>query len=242
MSPATSCAINNKRGRASGLSWGPQTILTRPTIMWHPSLGRTSLIRMLGQRRYVVSVPHAFCEAETPWSRSVCDRTSEESARAICDALPTSATKMLLGNTPRSMMDLNRRESRGSPWRRKLEETILQSLKLASPEIVVLLDVHSFPRGSFQGTRSDLIIMDITPVASWTEELTDYLVRGGVAAAFVVGSDDNDVILYARAHPRVAAVLMEFCDDMPSKRRRAACSACASFVSSPERLVCGAVS
>jgi hypothetical protein len=196
---------------------------------------------MLGQRRYVVSVPHAFCEAETPWPRPVCDRTSEESARAICDELPSSATRMLLGNTPRPVMDLNRRESRGWPWRKKLEETILQSLKLASPEIVVLLDVHSFPRGAFEETRSDVIIMDIAPVASWTEELTDHLVRNGVAAAFALGSDDNDVIFYARAHPRVAAVLIEFCDDMPSKKRRTACRACASFVSNPERLVCHAV-
>lgn len=189
-----------------------------------------------------MSVPHAFCEAETLWSRPVCDKTSEESARAICEALPAAATRMLLGNAPRPVMDLNRRESRASPWRRKLEEIILESLKLASPEIVVLLDVHSFPRGAFEGTGSDVVVMDIAPVASWTEELRDHLVRNGIAAVFALGSDDNDVIFHARGHPRLAAVLIEFCDDMPSGKRRAACNACAAFVASPDRLVCGAAS
>ncbi len=110
-------------------------------------------------QKIVVTVPHARCP-EWDLSMRVCDIAAEKFARMLQERLQLMLRELrdprrlvvLLGEVSRKRCDLNRIQCRGEPFR----EAVRAELRAGD---VILLDVHSFPRGEFPGTH--VVFLDV---------------------------------------------------------------------------------
>jgi len=96
----------------------------------------------------VVSSPHAGC---IPSTKRMCDLAASSAAKYFCSAAGGRGLKCLYieGNELRKKHDLNRRPSRGTPFRKTLTSVIKHTKEMADcihcASGVIVVDVHSFP-------------------------------------------------------------------------------------------------
>src|SRR5271154_3725822 len=125
---------------------------------------------------FLVTVPHGGCNSNTAFKRT-CDRRAIEAAEMIKKTMESFYRESLYNKTlfyenetiERSDYDLNRKWSRGNPWRVELREVMQKNKK----SLMLVLDVHSFPQEHFKkGCR--IAILDDVPVNTNTKEFGRY--------------------------------------------------------------------
>ena len=160
----------------------------------------------------VLAVPHYKCDTFGKY----CDKTSGMAAKLIRKRLDELGilNSTLFGNVTRDVLDLNRKESRGSPFRSKLLNLV------DSNEPAFVLDVHSFPEKMFE-TDKDVYLIEIAST-SYSASLNAYLKSNGVSCEIFSGTREND-IMYEMLGKDVPTVLIEFKNELVEESLTYAC-------------------
>jgi hypothetical protein len=172
----------------------------------------------------IVTVPHAVCLNRLARD---CDRVAEKAARHLVSVLKETGknVELFVGDVYRARGDLNRRPTRSTTkFRRQVSEAINNASKIqSSGGVLLLLDVHSFPDSETWGFDRDrsfeLVVLDLMPGSDrWRESLVKRLRREyGVDVGYVVGSQENDIMLEART-AGLPAILLEFNESLNDDR------------------------
>lgn len=120
---------------------------------------------------------------------------------------------------PRTVADMNRPESRGTPWRDEIDKT--------APDI--FLDVHSFP-----GNGLDVYLLSLLDPLPWHVAMARALAavsRAGIRQGSLV----NDIMKRA-SERRIPSVLIEFSEGLDELKLKEICDAIAKFVSHMEKM------
>jgi hypothetical protein len=135
---------------------------------------------------------------------------------------------------PRSMIDMNRPASRGTDFRNEIEAKLKELTKND-----VLIDVHSFPDDD--QTPYELYFLDIYGIDqddSFNRALHSFLVKHGVNAAILAGSQINDIVMQAMEYGMENLTLAEFNRSLSPDRFNVITKLVASFVAAmPTRIV-----
>jgi len=143
---------------------------------------------MSGMSEVIISVPH-FKKA--PHETVDHEHPYDAAAGNLADHIKFSLTKCLAdvkirrGDVPRSEMDLNRRESRDSDWRKKTREDVEKGKTL-------LVDVHSFGKSS-KFAEFDVVVMDKSD--SEEKDLQDEIVDNLKKMGYKVGKYRADPLI-----------------------------------------------
>lgn len=168
------------------------------SLLFHLNIRKKSLTPVATQApvqsSVVVTAPHAACATDSPWERT-CDRAAERMAQLL------RADHVFVNtDVSRTVLDMNRPESRDTAFRRAISETPAR----------VLIDVHSFPPGSFGD--ADFVIMEPDPEPTpKIQQLID-MVRSehtGLIGRWVQGSSLNSILAVARERGITASFLLE---------------------------------
>lgn len=147
----------------------------------------------------LLTVPHAVCLQEIKVRH--CDRVAEKAARILYEMIPSS--QLFIGNILRERMDLNRNVSLNTFFRRRIR------WYLENTQPLLLLDIHSFPPGEFEG--ADVAILDEQPASGYGQDLFGYLDENlaGYSIGYFEGSKVNSIIRESNYYG-VPALLIEF--------------------------------
>jgi hypothetical protein len=133
--------------------------------------------------------------------------------------------ELIEAGLPRSVIDMNRIQSRGVlPERARITAAIEKS-----PE-VVLLDVHSFDGDAPWGEGCDVVFMDPSPVQHWVVVAAMHARNvSGIRVGVVKGSPANDIVMETKGGG-VPAVLLEFREDVTDDQLSAVTKAVAAGI------------
>lgn len=150
----------------------------------------------------LLTVPHSRC----PVSRwRVCDLNAENAAVRL-RAAPHPRWSYEMHRSPdvlRETMDFNRPQSWNTSFRRAIRARLRDA--------AVVLDMHSFPRGSFTGEEdADVVVLDNTPGTEYGAALARSIAAHGVRAAHMMGDPDKNTITQEARDAGVPAVLIEY--------------------------------
>jgi hypothetical protein len=142
-------------------------------------------------------VPHSTCPIKKSPTHP-CDTAAILGANALLAFLPASRTYVRVGETPRDDIDLNRVQSRATPFRKSIRN-LVRRLKLAYDEVVIL-DSHSYPKKLERWQGRQLYLMDLDPIQAWVKRM---------AMQLATDHKDGDVVL-CPAEDTIADILLEF--------------------------------
>lgn len=154
----------------------------------------------------VVTSPHSLCYHQVNGRQ--CDLLAHLAASRLLLQLDRDGTVQYFpGTQPRFEIDLNRSGSRGTEYR----ATLSQSLDNYHPQL--LIDIHSFPSGEFEGV--DIAVVDNQP-GTWYgrslfQTLSKLLPKSKVG--YFEGSEINDIVIEARGKG-IPAILVEYREDL----------------------------
>ena len=154
------------------------------------------------ERTVVISVPHAACQPVTLSAPHPCDSVAPQMAKLLATRL--NAQTVIFGSVPRSVVDMNRYPSRlVLDERKRLKEATSNQSK------VILVDVHSYDDSAPWGEGADLVVFDTEPL-QYVSVLTMMHIRhmSNVRVGFVVGSQQNDIIIEAKSRG-VPSIMLE---------------------------------
>jgi hypothetical protein len=175
------------------------------------------------QTTVIVSSPHSLCDPTV--KKRECDLAAGLAAQFLCDALRAHAGKIdhiyLQGDEYRRNHDLNRKVSRGTPYRKRL--AAVMSAEKFSPRRL-LLDVHSFP-DEYLDAAGDINFFKKGEVApnivllegpkdsfdgsSLSRSLWMACLKAGLRSKIITGITVNDIMNQGAEHD-IPAVLLEF--------------------------------
>ncbi len=177
----------------------------------------------------IITAPHSACLK--PALYRDCDLRAAQSAGLLHDALSVVCddVTLLLSDTHRDKMDLNRAESRDTDWWRRLQKVIEEK---AANGPVFVCDMHSFPSAD---TTSELrhlkayFLLLEHDIYSFRTGATKYAVSwpdvssglrvaqdvlGAESARVVRGSDVNAILMETFRHHNVDGILLEVNEDV----------------------------
>jgi len=162
-------------------------------------MGNKKFLIYLGEKardagkNVILTVPHGDCGL-TPLMRD-CDTRAVEFANAIKQSLDTREIKssLFIVDFPRAILDGNRKESRSSEFRKKIDDALGDTS--SEP---ILLDIHSSPKNAVKGIpRSyEIYLLDIFE-SEFLDELYQYLKSQDVSIFKLKGTPENDIIFNA---------------------------------------------
>lgn len=85
----------------------------------------------------------------------------------------------------------------------------------------VIIDSHSFPRGSFKDkNKNDIVILDYTPYQKITKDIIDSLNSQNVKASLLEGMiGSNSILDIFTLHPMyIPTILLETCEDIEGEK------------------------
>lgn len=155
----------------------------------------------------VITVPHSYCRRGDDQDH-LCDLVAEQAGHELqAIAAPYfSRVSFYLSDRPRSELDLNREEAYNSIWRVALRERIEDLQKLGP---VVLLDLHSYPNGSYPGVFTVLYV----------DKNRDYVPNLGPSVHWLQGSPVNSIVTEFHAKLRWALLLEVNEESKPEQRK-----------------------
>lgn len=148
----------------------------------------------------VITVPHAVCIGDN--NDHSCDSIAPQVANMFHEKLGRVPHTVLYGNINRDTIDLNRKVSRDTDFRRMVRSYYDQAK--------VLFDVHSFPPddpGPYEGIDI-AIATEHDPEEEYLCPLSDHLYEEGIKN-HVVGGITGDIIQEAKEND-IQAFLFEF--------------------------------
>lgn len=117
-----------------------------------------------------------------------------------------------------ALLDLNRdsasERALNTRFRQRIREIVRRQRSVTGAEFV-LLDIHSFPPGSFGTTQSDIVLLKNLSLRDLglTGSLADLLRRQGFTGGMLQGSEENSIIIEAsRELGARVSVLLEYCE------------------------------
>lgn len=168
-------------------------------LLLHLNIRKKSLLPAQApvQSSVVVTAPHATCDAYSSLDH-MCDSTAERMARLL------RADHVFVNtDVSRRVLDMNRPESRDTAFRRAISATPAR----------VLIDVHSFPSGSFGD--ADFVIMEPDPEPTPAIQLLiDRFRRTDLVGRWVQGSPVNSILAVAREQGITASFLLEVKEEL----------------------------
>lgn len=163
----------------------------------------------------IITIPHADCSGKAEGHR--CDFSAERFGDLVYDVflergIPASIFR---GDVPRDVIDLNRRASRRTRFRRALRKELKQA-----GFNDVLLDIHSFPGDIFPFEVYFLDIAEIGMDDAFNGFLRNELKKEGIKVSVVEkGSLDNDIVIEAMLdHGLSDASLIEINENLDVER------------------------
>ena len=154
--------------------------------------------------KVIILAPHSKCV-------DLNVRDCDTRAAQIAELLANKANaELFLSDELREDFDLNRSESRDRPWRRTLENHILSYYRDPSIRHIWVLEMHSFPRRSWEVNRDEKMIVVSIP---------EFAPAGDTFARFLdipiyQGTEKNDIqYSYAPFRDKVTVLLIESCED-----------------------------
>ena len=169
----------------------------------------------------VLSAPHSYCP-RSPAGVRRCDLRSAQALHALLLAAGDRAVS-LSADAPRERGDLNRSETRHTPWRKKLRRILDATINanIHTTQQVVALDVHSHPKYGNSGRPPWGKVCAIA-VMHYDTNPASYALATRLAAAatrsvhgtvlLLQGSPVNDIMGDAAARG-VPTALIEFSED-----------------------------
>lgn len=146
--------------------------------------------------KIVITAPHATCPKEGPGKEHQCDISAGLAAKEAALILGTTA---LIGDTPRTKVDLNRAESRGSGYRKRVSE------KLGSADAV--FDIHSFPATSLEW-YTDVVILNFPATdRNLLYALQNNIKNQGYTVSIVEGFNRDDIVMESQAKGKNAFLI-----------------------------------
>lgn len=161
----------------------------------------------------LLTVPHGFCKDKI---NRDCDRKASEASKSLQDKLFSAGFSVhrLEVNHLRSDGDENRRRSIHSPYRKLIREVASEHKE----NIVIVLDIHSYPDEEIDWGRYELVILDdAESPKNYTESLLSDLSIGHIPAKIIRGGD-NSIEDDMRDNFRLDCVLLEFRESLTSER------------------------
>lgn len=159
--------------------------------------------------KFIITIPHS-CHYENEFfsfGKHTCDRIANKAGKNLYKYLEKSI--ILYGDKNRTILDLNRKESRKSSFRLFLNKLISYS----SPEWI--LDIHSFP-GDSPDMKGEIVILYLLEEKK-PKILINYLRNYGIRTNARQGSYMNDIILEAQYHNK-KYLLLEYNEDLSTVR------------------------
>lgn len=170
----------------------------------------------------VITAPHALCYQNIADDLNhSCDYVSAQCAQDIYDMM-TCNKKLFLSDERRSKHDMNRIESRGTNFRKKIAESFKDAR--------MLLDIHSYPRmKSYPFKFDSYVIDDENPPTNLSRRICKVISDEGFTCEIVRGSGVNDITKQARSNG-VPSVLIEICESLDEDDRLLLCKSIADYV------------
>jgi len=156
----------------------------------------------------VVTSPHSLC---IPGAKvRTCDLLALEAAEDLVKTLKTFFNVLYFpANFYRGNLDLNRDVSLNSSYRRRVAAAL-------ADHPLVLIDVHSDPRGSY-GSDADIVILDNTPETTYGKELYNVMLESGVFVIYIEGSKVNSITQQGRRYG-IPSILIEYTEDLDRRK------------------------
>jgi predicted N-formylglutamate amidohydrolase len=163
----------------------------------------------------LITVPHAVCQ-ESEYAHQ-CDYASSHCAQVLDLSLTKKVrTLTVIGDVWRPILDLNRIESRSSPFRQKITRL------LKSGDVSLLLDIHSYPVYYSDFGDAEITLLDDNVTRNsfelYSVSLLSLLRSEGISVNLLRGAN-NDIQIEAK-ELGVKALLIEFREDLPSRGSR----------------------
>lgn len=159
----------------------------------------------------IVTAPHTLCDLSDHVRN--CDLLAEYAAKSLYSRIPYPKT-LLLSDHYRSEVDLNRKPSRNTSFRKKLTH-LMQNLYEQGYEPVFVLDIHSVEDGAWD--TSEIYLLDeFTIDTPYVNDLSNLLQSYGVIVNHYQGQH-NDIMEEARSNGFIS-ILIEFNESLPHRR------------------------
>lgn len=158
----------------------------------------------------LLTVPHGFCKKQERDRK--CDLRALPVAKKIYDAFISNDKKIVYRKTQRQITDFNRRRNATTAFGLKEWDLFHSEIKRSlNGKETLLIDVHSFPLGSFNG--SQIAILDIEGIIR--PEVSDFVsfvnFETGIDIGLFAGS--KNYIQNTYASDNCFPLLIEFCED-----------------------------
>lgn len=168
----------------------------------------------------LISVPHSFCDclSKKDLERHYCDPASKPFANYIYDEIKKNGMNVtaFYPNTSRKEIDMNRRESRETVYRKLLDNAISEL-----DDNSVLLDIHSAPHDTFENPFEIYILQLYSNPKDddFNFALCNFLREKKVTCFLLDGTDANDIIYRAMHDFKLKnVVLIEISENLPDER------------------------
>jgi len=172
----------------------------------------------------LLSVPHNKCNRVHSELAHSCDFIAEETADYLADLLIDEEIPFVLlyGDINRTKMDLNRRRSRKTQFRKDLRKELKK-------DPYCLLDVHSFPQGDEDFKDADIAIgTDNDKLEQYLKDLVYYLAGRGINA-LVIGNLEADIVKEAKSL-HVNSYLLEFNEGLDDEHKDFICQEIITYI------------
>ena len=146
----------------------------------------------------IITAPHAYCLPDLVDRH--CDRRALDAADSLF-LMVTHQTVIFRGNILRYHVDLNRSESRSTPFRQELSSVI------STVSGGLLVDVHSFPSSKFNDV--DVAVLDNAPGTNYGKTLAFLLMYANPWSSYLRGSLKNDIVEEGRSKG-LDSILIEY--------------------------------
>jgi hypothetical protein len=157
--------------------------------------------------KVIVIAPHSKC---VNLSKRDCDTRAKEVAEKIHNLFGDA--EIILSDEKREDFDLNRVQSRDRPWRRKLEDKVLEYYRDPNVNHIWVMEMHSFPRHSWEVLKDEKMVFVAIP--EFAKIAYNIQNRLGPDVYLYQGSSKNDIqYAFAPLRNKVTVLLIESCED-----------------------------
>ncbi len=166
----------------------------------------------------IITASHSLCRAKND---KLCDRQTSEIAKKLESKLNSEMNIepiVYLSTAYRDQMDLNRKISRETIWRKQITKDITNALEDDKISHIIVFDIHSFSNGF--GKEAKIVILNNLLSQKEGSQLYKTLLNHDVPGIkMLIGSDKNDIQLeieHMDQHysKQIDTLLLEFSDTL----------------------------
>jgi hypothetical protein len=196
----------------------PSTTPTRPKSVRLRKVARTkNRLAVTELTATAITTPHGTCPSGA--TERACDLVATYCATALNEFV--SGSRLFLGHTLRSEVDLNREAGEGVDFRADLTRWIAEHSSNFG-----VVDVHSSPKDSWGPSVADnfdVVFLQTMPTPQETRVMESVRAKGFRVGVIPGHKVVNDIVFEARQKGAKYAMLLEFNESAPRARLRECC-------------------